>query len=794
MSTHKNIDRICIAAIVIAVVLSVLMMNGEALGITRNVSAMGYEKRLFDTSTVHTIDIVMDDWDSFIQTAQSEEYSECAVVIDGKAYKNVGIRGKGNTSLSSVASMDSERYSFKIEFDKYDKNKSYYGLDKLCLNNIIQDNTYMKDYLTYQLMNEFGVDAPLCSFAYITVNGEDWGLYLAVEGVEDGFLQRNYGTSHGNLYKPDSLSMGGGKGNGKEFDFSEIEDKFSEMFGDADFEEIKQQFENFMNGNNGNDNSDEQQGGFSPDNQGGMQKPDDMTFPNADNGNMFNPENSRNENSDDNSSSTGADFSDKKDGFEMPDMGNMPDMSSFGGMGSDDVKLQYIDDDFDSYSNIFESAKTDISDADKERLISSLKSLSENTDIEDVVDVEKVIRYFVVHNFVRNGDSYTGSMIHNYYLYEKDGKMSMIPWDYNLAYGTFQGGNADSEVNSPIDTPVSGDMSDRPMINWIFENEEYTELYHQYFAEFLNSVDIESIIDEAAELIAPYVEKDPTKFCTYEEFEKGVETLRTFCKLRSESVQGQLDGTIPSTTDGQSADSSSLVDASSITLSDMGTMNNGGGFGGDKGGFGDDDKGGFGGGRHNKKGGENADNSETDNNSTSDNQSALQSDTVKMTYSVSASSNAQQSDKMPTDGDIPDFANGNPPDDMPQPPDNAAGQTPPDFAKPDDSENNSASNADNSNEQTPSEGSADSGNPEQSDLPDNFAPPSMNNDKNGGEGENGSSGNNGGNNPFNGAPDSDNRQFPQNSGTQNNVNAYILLGISVVMLAGGLVFAFRFRR
>ena len=43
----------------------------------------------------------------------------------------------------------------------------------------------MKDYLSYRMMQEFGVDAPLCSYAYITVNGEEWGLYLAVEGVEE---------------------------------------------------------------------------------------------------------------------------------------------------------------------------------------------------------------------------------------------------------------------------------------------------------------------------------------------------------------------------------------------------------------------------------------------------------------------------------------------------------------------------------------------------------------------------------------------------------------------------------
>ena len=80
------------------------------------------------------------------------------------------------------------------------------------------------------------------------------------------------------------------------------------------------------------------------------------------------------------------------------------------------------------------------------------------------------------------------------------------------------------------------------------------------------------MIRTTEELIAPYVEKDLTKFCTYEEFEKGVDALELFCKLRVESVQGQLDGTIPSTTDGQSAENANLVDASELSISDMGSM------------------------------------------------------------------------------------------------------------------------------------------------------------------------------------------------------------------------------
>lgn len=256
-----------------------------------------------------------------------------------------------------------------------------------------------------------------------------------------------------------------------------------------------------------------------------------------------------------------------------------------------DLSLIYSDDEYSSYSNIFDNAKTDITDEDKDRLIASLKSLNENSDIEDVVNVDEVIRYFVVHNFVCNFDSYTGSMIHNYYLYEEDGQLSMIPWDYNLAFGGFSagGGGSDSAtqmVNYPIDTPVSGGTVDsRPMLAWIFADESYTELYHTYFdtfiSEYFESGYFENLITETENLIASYVEQDPTKFCTYEEFETGVDTLKSFCLLRAESIRGQLDGTIPSTSDGQQEDDSALVDASSISLTDMGSMGHGGGTPGD---------------------------------------------------------------------------------------------------------------------------------------------------------------------------------------------------------------------
>ena len=568
MSTHKWIDRICVAAVILALLLTAAFVNGEALGIGVLPSALGYEERLFDTSRVHTIDIVMDDWDSFIETCENEEYALCSVVIDGESYPNVGLRAKGNTSLSSVSSMGSQRYSFKLEFDQYDSTKSYYGLDKLSLNNLIQDNTLMKDYLTYQLMGQFGAAAPLCSYVYITVNGQDWGLYLAVEGVEESFLERNYGSDYGDLYKPDSLSMGGGRGNGMDFDMEEFS---AENFDTENFDMGNLDMGNLDMGSFSPE--DFAAGGFTPPENGGMDW--NQMMPGGSGG-------SREEGGSRGDGASRPAEGRGEGGFSFGGMGDM--FGGFGfGMGSSDVKLQYVDDDPDSYPNIFGSAKTNVTTADEERLIRSLKQLSQGENIESVVDVEAVMRYFVVHNFVCNDDSYTGTMIHNYYLYEEDGQLSMLPWDYNLAYGGFQAGDASGTVNDDI---TFGNVSDRPMVSWIFADETYTQMYKEYYQEFVSRfVDgdgLALLVEETARLIAPYVEKDPTKFCTYEEFEAGVSALQTFCRLRGESVANQLAG------------DDTPVDASGLDLSDMGSMGMGGGFGGgDRGGFSPEDFGGM---------------------------------------------------------------------------------------------------------------------------------------------------------------------------------------------------------
>ena len=582
MLKTKSLNRVVLVTTALMLVVSILLWGQVEAVQGDGRHEAGYENLLFDQSRVHTIDITMANWDDLIETATSETYMECSITIDGEKFNNVAIRAKGNTSLTSVATMGSSRYSFKVEFDHYVKGMTYHSLDKLSLNNLIQDATMMKDYLAYTLMNRMGVPSPLCSFVQINVNGEPWGLYLAVEGVEEGFLDRN-GMSKGALYKPDSLSFGGGRGNGKEFNI----DQFNE------FNQPNQTNENNTTIFYGQNNRQNGSNPTSPTNQFGENNtpPTNDFAPSS--GAPANPPS-------DFAPSSGNRAQDGQNPPNFPNAGDAPSGDApsgdapsrdnqprtfsapgfGGGMCSDDVKLIYSDDNPDSYSNIFDNAKTKVSKKDKARLIESLRKLNAQEDIESVVDTDEVIRYLVVHNFLCNDDSYTGSMVHNYYLYEEKGQLRIIPWDYNLSFGGFSASqDATSTVNSPIDSPVSGgDVSSRPLVAWIFADEEALSAYHatynQFIAETIENGWLSQEISRVQELITPYLEQDTTKFYTMAEFEQAVETLQTFCEKRGESIRGQLDGTIPATTQEQQ-NSDALIDASEIATTDMGSMNRG---------------------------------------------------------------------------------------------------------------------------------------------------------------------------------------------------------------------------
>ncbi len=556
MVGNRRISIIIIAVMAVAVVLCFLAIGfsdklTEMLGGTS--VSMEYESKLFDTDEIISVDIRMDsdEWSKMLSNAMSEEYYVCDVVINGLKVKNVAIRPKGNTSLSAIAmDPDTDRYSLKLEFDHFVEGQTCYGLDKLILNNNYADATNMKEAVIYDMFQYIGAEASLYNYAKVSVNGEYWGVYLALEGVEDSFMLRNFGTQDGELYKPDSMEMGGGKSSSSGSSSRSMPNMPS-----------------------------------APNMPSGM--PDMSSMPNF---GSFDPSNMTDMGNVPNFSGGMPDF-----GGGMPDFGsfdpeNMPDMGDFkpsgGGfsMGGNGANLNYTDDELDSYSTIWEGSLSGTSKADHKRVITALKNISEGNELEKYLDVDNILKYMAVHVFSVNQDSLSGSMAHNYYLYEYKGQLNMFPWDYNLSFGGMSmgsSGDATDMVNDAIDTPFSGTK----FFDALLSNEEYLERYHAYLRqlvdEYVNGGRFDEVYSRIRSQIDSLAETDPTAFYNYDEYKTAVGLLYETVKLRAKSIEGQLDGVIPATDAAQRKDSSSFVDASYIDVEAMGKFSmGGGGFGG----------------------------------------------------------------------------------------------------------------------------------------------------------------------------------------------------------------------
>lgn len=443
-----------------------------------------YLDNLFAEGVVNEINIEIseEDWADLVENPLEETYYAVDVTINGETLSNVALRTKGNNTLTSVASSDSDRYSFKIDFDYFNDGENYYGLKKLNLNNNYGDASYMREYISYRIMGEMGIPVPATSYTHITINGEEWGLYLAVEPIDEVFLERTFGDSTGDLYKPDG---------------------------------------------------------------------------------------------------TGAD-------------------------------LVYRGDDMSEYPGLV--LKTNEETSDGSAILDLMKALESGEGLEDVLDVDEVLRYLAANVALANYDSYLGNTTHNYYLYEQDGRFTIVPWDYNYSFGGFGGGevdiyeptnqsmgmgggrrgdmeneepqtaagenageeqtaqmpedmsaerpeNMEMEMPEGMERPEGmgggmGGSDEKPLVDTLLSQDALLTQYESYLAEIAETYFTEAymsqIVSETAEMIAPYVEKDATAFFTYDEFLEASSADATdpnslvyFAVSMAESIENQLAGGEP---------------------------------------------------------------------------------------------------------------------------------------------------------------------------------------------------------------------------------------------------------
>jgi hypothetical protein len=127
-----------------------------------------------------------------------------ATVRDGELiWTNVAVHLKG--ALGSFRPLDSKP-SLTLNFDKWVDGQRFHGLEKISLNNSMQDPSYLGEKICREIYNAAGVPTPRTDYATVELNGRYLGLFVLAEGWNKQFLKRHFGSTKGNFY-----DLGGGR-------------------------------------------------------------------------------------------------------------------------------------------------------------------------------------------------------------------------------------------------------------------------------------------------------------------------------------------------------------------------------------------------------------------------------------------------------------------------------------------------------------------------------------------------------------------------------------------------------
>ncbi|HYV28297.1 MAG TPA: CotH kinase family protein [Candidatus Eisenbacteria bacterium] len=129
---------------------------------------------------------------------QPEREQVQATVREGNlVYTNVALHLKG--AAGSFRAID-DKPALTLNFDKFADGQRFHGLQKLSLNNSVQDPTYVSEQFSREAFLKAGVPVPRATHARVELNGRDLGLYVLVEGWDKEFLKHHFKNPKGNLY------------------------------------------------------------------------------------------------------------------------------------------------------------------------------------------------------------------------------------------------------------------------------------------------------------------------------------------------------------------------------------------------------------------------------------------------------------------------------------------------------------------------------------------------------------------------------------------------------------------
>lgn len=167
-----------------------------------------FSQSLYDINTIQDIRIVFaeSNWDALLdaQASSSEDYIPAqSVTINGTIFNNVGVKYKGNSTYNA----NRVKNPFHIELDTY-QSQNYQGYTDIKLSNVYFDPTFLREPLSYAILRQY-MDAPLCNYANVYVNGTLIGLYTSAESISKKFVDEHFYSNNNAFFKCNPIGGAG---------------------------------------------------------------------------------------------------------------------------------------------------------------------------------------------------------------------------------------------------------------------------------------------------------------------------------------------------------------------------------------------------------------------------------------------------------------------------------------------------------------------------------------------------------------------------------------------------------
>ena len=152
----------------------------------------------FDNGVIPQLRIELKESQAKKLREDARHYVKCKLIENGETtYTDVAIKLKG--AAGSFRELD-DKPAFTLNMNKHVKDQTFHAIDKLHLNNSVQDESYLCEWLCSDLSRDAKVPTPRTTHARVWLNDRDLGLYVLKEGFDQTFLKRHFAGRTGNLY------------------------------------------------------------------------------------------------------------------------------------------------------------------------------------------------------------------------------------------------------------------------------------------------------------------------------------------------------------------------------------------------------------------------------------------------------------------------------------------------------------------------------------------------------------------------------------------------------------------